>query len=45
MMENHYAILTLKTGGGPERFKENHPDLVIMDIKMPGRSGIEILKK
>src|SRR4030043_375211 len=46
MMENHYAILTAQNGEEAlTRFRENHPDLVIMDIKMPGRSGIEILRE
>jgi nitrogen regulation protein NR(I) len=46
MMENHHAILTAQNGEEAlMRFRESHPDLVIMDIKMPGRSGIEILKE
>ena len=46
MMENHYATLTAQNGEEAlARFRENHPDLVIMDIKMPGRSGIEILRE
>ncbi len=46
MMENHYAILTAQNGEEAlTRFRENHPDLVIMDIKMPGRTGIEILRE
>jgi len=46
MMENHYAIVTAQNGEEAlARFREDHPDLVIMDIKMPGRSGIEVLKE
>jgi nitrogen regulation protein NR(I) len=28
-----------------ERFAQDHPDLVVMDIKMPGRSGLEVLRE
>ena len=28
-----------------DRVKENSPDLIIMDIKMPGRNGIDVLKE
>jgi len=28
-----------------ERFNEERPDLVIMDIKMPGQSGLEVLRE
>jgi nitrogen regulation protein NR(I) len=28
-----------------ERFAQDHPDLVVMDIKMPGQSGLEVLKE
>jgi nitrogen regulation protein NR(I) len=46
MMEDKYSILTAKNGEEAlERVKETFPDLIIMDIKMPGRSGIEILKE
>ena len=28
-----------------ERFTQDQPDLVVMDIKMPGRSGLEVLRE
>jgi nitrogen regulation protein NR(I) len=28
-----------------ERFAQDQPDLVVMDIKMPGRSGLEVLRE
>jgi len=46
MLEGSYAILTAQNGEEAlQRVKENVPDLIIMDIKMPGRSGIEVLRE
>jgi len=46
MMENHYSIVTAQNGEEAlARFSEKPPDLVIMDIKMPGQSGMEVLKE
>ena len=46
MMEEHYSILTAQNGEEAlNQVRENPPDLVIMDIKMPGRNGIEVLKE
>ncbi len=46
MMEDKYSILTAQNGNEAlDRVKESFPDLIIMDIKMPGRSGIEVLKE
>jgi DNA-binding NtrC family response regulator len=46
IFEGKYSILTAQNGEEAlNRVKENPPDLVIMDIKMPGRSGIEVLKE
>ena len=46
MMEKDFSILTAQNGEEAlNRFRDNSPDLVIMDIKMPGRSGIEVLKE
>ncbi|OGP95329.1 MAG: hypothetical protein A2157_20020 [Deltaproteobacteria bacterium RBG_16_47_11] len=46
MMEDKYSILTAQNGNEAlDRVKESSPDLIIMDIKMPGRNGIEVLKE
>jgi len=46
MMEEKYSILTAQNGEEAlDRVKENSPDLIIMDIKMPGRNGIDVLKE
>jgi nitrogen regulation protein NR(I) len=41
-----FAVFLAKNGGEAlERFNQEKPDLVIMDIKMPGPSGLEVLKE
>ena len=46
MFEGPYAIITAQNGEEAlEQIRGNPPDLIIMDIKMPGRSGIEILRE
>ena len=46
MMEGNFSVLTAQNGEEAlNRFKENPPDLVIMDIKMPGQNGIDVLKE
>ena len=46
MMEGKYSILTAQNGEEAlERVKESFPDLILMDIKMPGRSGIDVLRE
>ncbi len=46
MLEDNFSVLTAQNGEEAlARVKESTPDLVIMDIKMPGRSGIEVLKE
>ncbi|HMK75273.1 MAG TPA: sigma-54 dependent transcriptional regulator [Thermodesulfobacteriota bacterium] len=46
MMEGKYSIVTAQNGEEAlELLKQTSPDLIIMDIKMPGRSGIDVLKE
>jgi nitrogen regulation protein NR(I) len=46
MLEETFSILTAQNGEEAlSRMKENRPDLIIMDIKMPGRNGIDILRE
>jgi nitrogen regulation protein NR(I) len=46
MLEGSFAILTAQNGEEAlQRVRENSPDLVLMDIKMPGQSGMEALKE
>jgi DNA-binding NtrC family response regulator len=46
MLEENFSILTAQNGEEAlKRLREDSPDLIIMDIKMPGRSGIEVLKE
>jgi nitrogen regulation protein NR(I) len=46
MLEEKYSILTAHNGEEAlSLVKETSPDLVIMDIKMPGRNGIEVLRE
>jgi len=46
MLEEKYSIITAQNGEETlDRIRETPPDLIIMDIKMPGRNGIDVLKE
>jgi DNA-binding NtrC family response regulator len=46
MLEGEFSVLTAQNGDEAlAHMGESSPDLIIMDIKMPGRSGIEVLKE
>jgi CheY-like chemotaxis protein len=41
-----YEVISAYTGEeGLQKFKEDSPDLVILDIQMPGMNGIETLRQ
>lgn len=46
LSENGYEYVEAENGEeGIQKFKEVEPDLVLLDVNMPGKSGLEILKE
>ncbi len=46
MTEENFSVFTAQNGEEAlNQFREHSPDLVIMDIKMPGQNGIDVLKQ
>jgi nitrogen regulation protein NR(I) len=46
MLGDDFSVFTAQNGEEAlNQFTEHSPDLVIMDIKMPGRSGMDMLKE
>ncbi|MBN1445829.1 MAG: response regulator [Candidatus Omnitrophica bacterium] len=46
LFKNDYRIITADSGDeGIEAFRENNPDIIILDLKMPGKSGLETLEE
>lgn len=43
--EGYQVISALDGETGMEKFKEESPDLVILDIQMPGINGVEVLRQ
>jgi DNA-binding response OmpR family regulator len=43
-MENYRVIQASNAADGLEIASSEHPDLVLLDLSLPGRSGIEFLK-
>jgi two-component system response regulator (stage 0 sporulation protein F) len=43
--EGYTVISALNGQEGLERFQQEQPDLVILDIQMPGMNGIEVLRQ
>lgn len=43
--EGYQVISALDGITGLEKFKEEQPDLVILDIQMPGMNGVEVLRQ
>ncbi|MDR3559963.1 MAG: response regulator [Negativicutes bacterium] len=46
LSEEGYSVVDAANGyDGLQKAKEHHPDLILMDMKMPGMDGIETLKE
>ena len=43
--EGYQVISALDGISGLEKFKQEEPDLVILDIQMPGMNGVEVLRQ
>ncbi len=43
--EGYHVVSALNGQSGLDRFKEENPDLVILDIQMPGMNGVEVLRQ
>ncbi|MGY4688388.1 response regulator [Salibacterium sp. K-3] len=43
--EGHYILQASNGSRALELLKEEHPDLVLLDMKIPGMDGVEILQK
>lgn len=43
--EGYEVISALNGEIGLEKFQNEHPDLVILDIRMPGMGGIQVLRQ
>ena len=43
--DGYQVISALDGQSGLDKYKEEHPDLVILDIQMPGINGVEVLRQ
>jgi two-component system, NtrC family, response regulator AtoC len=46
LCEKGYRVITAATGAeGEIKFRQHHPDVVMLDIRLPDKNGLEILKE
>ena len=46
LREKGYAVMTAEDGAkGLDAVERERPDIVILDIRLPGRSGLEVLER
>jgi DNA-binding response OmpR family regulator len=46
LLENAFEVVVAADGNtGLERFREEHPDLVLLDLKLPGIPGLDLFRK
>ena len=43
--DGYQVVSALNGQSGLDKFKEENPDLVILDIQMPGMNGVEVLRQ
>jgi two-component system response regulator (stage 0 sporulation protein F) len=43
--DGYQVVSALNGQSGLEKFKDENPDLVILDIQMPGMNGVEVLRQ
>ena len=44
LQDKGYLVIKARSGSKALRYRKNNPDLVLLDILMPGMSGLEVLK-
>ncbi|MCM8775780.1 MAG: response regulator [Candidatus Omnitrophica bacterium] len=46
LVANHYEVISASTGlEGLEKAQNEKPDLILLDVMMPGMDGLEVLKR
>lgn len=45
VLDDYEALAASNGSEGLKVFHDNHPEIIILDMKMPGMNGIEVLKK
>ena len=46
LMSEGYEVITAMTGHGALTMLDSHePDMMVLDMRMPGKNGLEVLKE